>query len=71
MNRAWMQRDLEKCSEGGRGSYDRRRGAHLTTNGTTLSAGKREDFDMVSGELDQYPHGVVEVVGCSNVISYD
>lgn len=48
-----------------------RLGTHLTTDGTALSAGKREDLDMVCGELEQYPHSVAEVVGCSNVISYD
>jgi hypothetical protein len=66
-----VQRDLGKCSEKGRGTYNKRLGAHLTTDGTTLPAGKWEDFDMVCGELEQYPHSVVEVVGCSNVISYD
>ena len=71
MYRARVQRDLGECSEKGRATYNKRLGAHLATDGTTLPAGKREDFDMVCGELEQYPHCVVEVVGCSNVISYD
>ncbi len=70
-----MYRYLGKGSEKGRANNIKVRctphGAHLTTDGTTLPAREREDFDMVCGELEQYPHSVVEVVGSSNVISYD
>ena len=51
--------------------HNKRLCVHLTTDGTALSAGKRENFDMVRGELEQYPHSVAEVVGCSDVMSYD
>jgi hypothetical protein len=64
-----MQRDLGKRSDKGRGEH-KKLGAHLTTDRTALSAGERKDFGVVCGELEQYPHSVVEVVGCSNVISY-
>ena len=47
-----------------------RPGAHLTTDRTALSAREGKDFDMVCGKLEQYPHGVVEVFGRGNVISY-
>jgi hypothetical protein len=48
----------------------KRPGAHLTTDRTALPAGEGKDFDMVCGKLEQYPHGVVEVFGRGNVISY-
>ena len=66
-----MQRDLWKRSEKGRRARNQKRpSAHLTADCTALPAGERKDLDVISGELEQYPHGVVEIVGCSNVISY-
>jgi hypothetical protein len=43
---------------------------HLTADRTALPAGERKDFDVVCGELEDYPQNAVEVVGCSNVVSY-
>ena len=66
-----MQRDLGKRSDKGRGTHNKKKlDAHLTTDRTALPARERKDFDVVCRELEQYPHSVVEVVGCSNVISY-
>jgi hypothetical protein len=65
-----VQRDLGKHLENERGACNKRPGAHLTTDRTALPAGERKDFDVVCGELEQYPYSVVEVVGCGDVISY-
>ena len=63
-----MQRDLGKRSEKGRRTRNQKRpSAHLTADCTALPAGERKDLDVISGKLEQYPHGVVEVVGCRNV----
>jgi hypothetical protein len=55
-----------------RGAYNKNRHSeHLTTERAALPAGEWKHFDVVCEELEQYPHGVAEVVWYSNVISYD
>ena len=45
---AWMQRDLGKRSDKGRGARSKKKlGAHLATDRTALPTGERKDFDVV------------------------
>jgi hypothetical protein len=44
---------------------------HLAGDSAALPARERKDFDVVRGELDQYSHDAIEVIGCGYVVSYD
>lgn len=44
---------------------------YLAGDGTALPARERKDFDVVRGELDQYPHDAIEVIRCGYVVSYN
>jgi hypothetical protein len=43
---------------------------YLAADRPTLSAGEGEHFDVVCRELKQYSQDIIEVVECSNVVSY-